>query len=418
MKTIDREFLPRLIALEVTRRCTLNCKHCRASAGRSTDFDALPLEACIAILDDIASFASPTIILTGGEPMLRDDLYDIVRHGRDLGLRMVMGTCGIFITPENVHRLKECGILRIGISIDGASPESHDSFRGVPGSFEGALRATKIARQAGLEFQINTTITRANVAELPEILELAIAIGAVAFNPFFLVPIGRGRNLVEEQISDEEYERTLLWIYEQTERCSIHLKPTCAPHYFRIRAMRQRERGRGCILEIAPADQPEEAPCISANRKTHVGDARHGVSYPDSHAIRPPHAYQVHSGVSQQESDLLRSRKFIADTMDFLIKGCMGGQSFAFISHLGKVQTCGFLELECGDVRKQNFSEIWRTSEIFLTLRNPDNLRGKCGICEYRRVCGGCRARAFALSGDYLGEEPYCIHVPERGLPR
>ncbi len=349
----SKKYLPRLIAWEITRSCELNCVHCRAAARYGPYSNELSTDEIFKTLDNIAGFAKPIIIITGGDPMLRGDVFDIAKYGTSLGLRMVMAPCGKPMSDETVQKIIDSGIKRISISIDGATAESHDAFRRVAGSFDDSIQAMEASRRQGLEFQINTTITKQNVNELPEILKLAENVGAVAFNPFLLVPTGRGKELADQEISPEEYERVLNWIYDQREKSKIQFKPTCAPHYYRIFRQREKEKGRKVT--------------------------------PETHGL------------------------------DAMSKGCMGGQSFAFISHTGKVQICGFLETECGDVRAAdyNFKYIWDTSPVFLQMRDLDGYHGRCGYCEYRTVCGGCRARAFATTGDYLDEEPYCIYQPK-----
>lgn len=347
--------LPRLIAWEVTRSCPLACRHCRAAARLEPYPGELSTEECLALLDNIASFARPIMILTGGEPMLRPDIYDIARHAHGLGLPVVMAPCGALVNDETARKILDAGIERISISLDGATAESHDAFRGVDGAFASALAGIEAAKRAGLSFQINTTITQHNVDELPKMLDLAVALGASAFNPFLLVPTGRGKDLADQEISPAQYEQTLRWLARHQHRDDILLRVTCAPHYQRV--LRQ-ERAAG-NLPAEPAG----------------------------------------SGAGPRRGQ---------------VKGCMGGQSFAFISHVGVVQICGFLDVPCGDVRETglNFREIWETSPVFRQMRDLDGYHGRCGVCEYRRVCGGCRARAYALTGDYLAEEPFCTHQP------
>jgi heme b synthase len=349
-----KTYQPRLVAWEVTKSCPLACKHCRAQAADAEFSGEFSTSECFTLLDDIASFAKPIIILTGGEPMAREDIYDIIAYGDKLGLRMVMAPCGMLMNRENTLRMKEAGIQRISLSIDGADPETHDSFRQVDGAFESVMQAARVAGEVGLEFQINTTITKLNYRQIDRILELALSIGAVGFHPFLLVPVGRGKDLADFAIEPEEYERILNWIYEKNREVEIPIKPTCAPHYYRIFRQREKEEGRTVSVES------------------------HG--------------------------------------MDAMTKGCLGGQSFAFISNTGRVQICGFLEEEAGDIRKEGyrFSKIWQESKLFLEVRDLDSYRGRCGICEYRRFCGGCRARAFAVTGDYLQEEPFCVYEPLR----
>ncbi len=351
-----RVWLPKLIAWELTRSCNLDCIHCRAAARFGPYPNELTTEECLKFLDDVASFSSPIIIMTGGEPMLRDDIWDIARHGTELGLRMVMAPCGFLVTEEAARKMLEVGIKRVSFSIDGATAETHDNFRRVPGSFDSVIKAIENCKKVGLEFQVNTTISKHNIDELPQILELVIKLGAKAHHPFLLVPTGRGANLKHLEIPPEEYERTLEWFYQMRDKVPIQFKPTCAPHYYRIFRQGEKKKGR------------------TVTKETHGLDA--------------------------------------------MSKGCMGGQTFAFVSHVGKVQICGFLEVECGDIRKEPFSKIWHTSKVFQEMRAWDDYKGRCGYCEFRSVCGGCRARAYAFTGDYMEEEPFCTYQPSEAAKR
>jgi heme b synthase len=301
-------------------------------------------------MDEIASFSKPVIILTGGEPLLRSDIFDLARYGTSKGLRMVMATNGTLITEETIQAMKASGIQRISISLDGPNAETHDAFRKVKGSFEGSLRGIEMAKKGGLEFQINTTITRANLHLIAEILQLAVNLGAVAHHIFLLVPTGRGKDLQDQEISALDYEKTLHWFYEQRDRVPLQLKATCAPHYYRILRQRAKKEGK----KITPKEYG----------------------------------------------------------LDAMTRGCLGGLSFCFISHVGQVQPCGYLELNCGNMREKSFKEIWETSPVLQNLRNTNSYQGKCGRCEFRKVCGGCRARAYESLGDYMAEEPYCIYEP------
>lgn len=235
---------PRMIAWEITRSCNLACIHCRASALHGPYEGELSTEEAKALLDNIKSFSNPIIILTGGEPLARPDFYEIAKYGSEIGLRMVLGTNSTLMTPEIAAKLKEVGIPRMSVSIDFPVAEKHDEFRGLSGAFDAAVRGIKIAQEAGIEVQINSTITKLNVAYLDGLLEFAKEIGAVAFHPFLLVPTGRGKELEEQELPPEEYERTLNWVYDkQKEEKDIFFKPTDAPHYFRI--MRQRAKAEG-----------------------------------------------------------------------------------------------------------------------------------------------------------------------------
>ena len=340
----------RLLAWETTRRCNLSCLHCRAGAEDHHYPDELTTEQGEALLSDLATLGQPVIILTGGEPLLRPDIFHLAKYGDNLGLRMVMAVNGTLLDEKTAARLVDSGIKRISVSLDGPDAASHDVFRGQEGAFEGALAGIAAARKVGLEFQINTTVTRGNLPVMPDIQKLAQDLGAAAHHIFLLVPTGRGRALSGEIITAREYEEVLNWFYDQRGKVPMELKATCAPHYYRV--LRQRAHADGEKVEF----------------KTHGLDA--------------------------------------------VTKGCLGGQGFAFVSHVGQVQPCGYLELSAGNVLEQPFSQIWRESELFKRLRDPDKYGGKCGICEYRRVCGGCRARAYEETGDEMAEEPLCLYQP------
>jgi heme b synthase len=341
----------RMIAWEVTRSCNLNCVHCRAAAERGPYEGELTTKEAMRLIDGIVSFSKPVVILTGGEPLLREDIFELARYGTDRGLRMVMAPNGTLIDSEKAAALKASGIQRTSISLDGATPESHDCFRRVEGAFAGALRGIQHLKEAGMDFQINTTVTKRNFGELPDILNLAVRLGAVAHHIFLLVPTGRGKELDGQAISAAEYEKILHWFYDQREKFPLQLKATCAPQYYRILRQRTKEEGK----KITP---------------------------------------QTHG-------------------LDAMTRGCLGGIGFCFISHRGEVQPCGYLELPSGKVREKGIREIWEKSPVFKKLRDFSGYKGRCGQCEYIRVCGGCRARAFEKTGDFLSEEPLCIHTPQ-----
>jgi len=342
----------RLVAWETTRNCNLACIHCRASATTGPYTGELDTAEAFRLLDQIGEIAKPIIILTGGEPLLRDDIFDIAAYGTQKGFRMVMAPNGTLVTEDIANKLVAAGIKRISISLDGATAQSHDNFRKVDGAFEGAVNAMKIAKKVGLDFQVNTTITKTNLDQIPKIQQLAVERGAVAHHIFLLVPTGRGKYIVDTEISAAEYEQTLNWFYDQKDKTPLDLKATCAPHYYRILRQRAKKEGK------------------SISFKTHGLDA--------------------------------------------VTRGCLGGIGFCFISHRGDVQPCGFLTADCGNVRQRSFADIWRRSDVFTALRDYDRLKGKCGPCEFNRVCGGCRARAFEATGDFLAEEPLCSYVPRK----
>ncbi|MGZ6231017.1 MAG: heme b synthase [Syntrophales bacterium] len=350
---MNRKVLPhtlRMVAWEVTRSCNLACIHCRASAKCGLYAGELTTDEALRLVDEIAAVSKPVIILTGGEPLLRSDIFEIAAYGNKKGLRMVMATNGTLVTEQIAGNMRRAGVKRVSISIDGLNAEMHDAFRNVAGAFAGALAGIKAMKKAGMEFQINTTITKANLNQLPGIMDLAVRLGAAAHHIFLLVPTGRGKEMAEHAISPADYEKTLNWFYEASLNCPIQLKATCAPHYYRI--LKQRGQGEGVRGEGA-------------------GNPLHTVT-----------------------------------------RGCLGGSAFCFISHTGRVQPCGYLEVDCGRIREKGFKDIWNSSPIFADLRDLNKYKGKCGHCEFIKVCGGCRARAYEITGDYLAEEPFCIYAP------
>ena len=338
------------MAWEITRRCNLNCVHCRASSEKGPYEGELERQKSLELLDQIAVTGKPIVILTGGEPLLREDVFDLARYGSGLGLRMVMATNGTLLTPSITKEIADSGIKRVSISLDGASAEDHDRFRNVPGAFDSAVKGISLLKEGGIEFQINTTVTRHNLDQVEKILSMAMELGASAHHIFLLVPTGRARDMVNQEIDAIEYERLLHWFYNMRDKTPLHLKATCAPHYYRI--LRQ-----------------------EAGRKGEKVD------------------FQTYG-------------------LDAVTRGCLGGTAFCFISHDGIVQPCGYLELNCGDVKEAPFDLIWQNSDIFKELRDFSRYKGKCGVCEYKKFCGGCRARAFEATGDYLAEEPLCIYQP------
>ena len=339
----------RMIAWEITRSCNLNCVHCRAAAEKGPYEGELTTQESFRFIDDVAAFSKPVLILTGGEPLLREDIFEIASYGTRKGLRVVMAINGTLLNAEKAARAKQAGIQRVSISLDGAVAESHDQFRGVSGAFAGAMAGIRYLKEAGLDFQINTTVTKRNLSEIDDILQLAIRLGAVAHHIFLLVPTGRGRELAHEGVTPAEYEKTLTWFAEQDGKAPLQLKATCAPQYHRI--------------------------------------------------------VQQHVGT--------KNNKGHGEALHTFTRGCLGGVSFCFVSHQGAVQPCGYLEVVGGNIRETSFQEIWKQAEVFQRLRDANNLKGKCGRCEYRIVCGGCRARAYAHDGDYLAEEPLCPYQPK-----
>lgn len=345
--------VPRLIAWEVTRRCNLHCRHCRASAENGPYPNELTLDEAKTLIDDIATIAKPVLILTGGEPLLRADLWEIVAYAQEKGLKPVLGTNATLVDDAVAAQIARSGMPRISVSLDFPTADAHDAFRGDTGAFDAAIRGIRAVRRVGVGVQINTTVTRLNRHLLPDLHRLAVELDVQAFHPFLLVPTGRGADLSGVELTADEYEETLRWVYETQKTSPLQFKPTDAPQYQRI--VRQ-----ACLREGCP----------------------------------PP----------------------VGHGMDGMTRGCLAGTGFCFVSHVGDLQPCGYFDLRLGNVREQPFSCIWAESPVLDDLRHPERLKGKCGACEYKAVCGGCRARALARTGDYLSEEPYCAHVPERQI--
>ncbi len=346
--------IPRLIFWELTKRCNLTCAHCRAEADNIDFSGELNTSEIKRIIDEISSKYSPILVLTGGEPLYRNDVFEIAKYAAEKKLRTALATNGTLVTDEIAKKIKGAGIARASISIDGSSAASHDGFRGIPGSFESALNGARLLKNNGVEFQFNMTVTKRNVGEVDDILSLAVKEGASALHLFMLVPVGCGVEIAEtDMISADKYEEVLQWFYDRSREVNIEFKATCAPHYYRI--IRQRAKSEG------------------------------------------------------------RTLSFETDGMAAMTRGCLAGTGVCFISHRGEVQPCGYLPVSAGNVLKTPFPEIWEHAEVFTTLRDFGTLKGKCGACEYKGVCGGCRARAHYAENDMLGEEPYCLYEPLKG---
>lgn len=349
------ECVPKWIAWEITRRCNLGCVHCRSSSALEVaghpDFS---LDEARRVLDDIRSFAEPVVVLSGGEPLLRADVFDIARHGTGLGLRMCLATNGTLVTEAVCRQILDAGIRMVSLSLDGASAEVHDDFRRQPGAFDGTMNAIHLFKAHGIPFLVNSSFTRRNRDEVPRLYRLVKGLGATAWYLFMIVPTGRGEEIMEELIPEEEYEDILNWHYEmEKQEDELLVRPTCAPQYYRL--VLQRAKAEGERFER-------------------------------------------------------RSLKFSTGGS----KGCLAGQLICLIDVDGNVLPCSYFPLPAGNVRHQSFREIWENSKLFQELRDFKGYHGNCGRCEYVGVCGGCRARAYAMSGDYLGQEPFCSYQPVR----
>lgn len=371
---------PRLIFWETTAGCNLECIHCRRMtvADQLLPQDLTTGEA-FSMIDQISAFARPILVLSGGEPLFRPDIFEIAGHATKQGLIVALATNATMINADIAAKIKSSGVRRVSVSFDGADAATHDIFRG-KGAFDAAVRGINHLHEIGVPTQINTTVARHNVNQMPETLALARSLGAVALHLFLLVPVGCGVQIADDQqITPAEYETVLNWMYDAEMEGDIELKATCAPHYFRIVRQRQAAERREGIVRQSPQ---------SMRRQRQAGNGAVSTGHPGTHH---------HGG---------------QPAMNAMTKGCLAGTGVAFISHRGQVFPCGYLPVEAGNLRNQSLETIWQDSPLFAELRDPDLLQGKCGACEFKRVCSGCRARAFGTGGHYLGEEPFCTYEP------
>ena len=388
MKTATHK--PRLIFWEVTKGCNLRCIHCRATATELSSINDLPTTKALNIIKQVSQLSLPILILSGGEPLFRKDIFELASYGRECGLRVALATNGTLVTKEVAKKIVDAGVRRVSISLDGADAATHDAFRGIPGAYTEALRGLRNLKELGMSVQINMTIARHNARQLPQVLELAKSLGADALHTFLLVPVGCGVDIAAEQmVAPEEYEEMLNWFYDQSLKGEIELKATCAPHYFRV--VRQRR-----VAER----RAEAATAWHASDSAHIGPVDMTMPGSTGISLRPQGHPTGHPGGGHPSE------------MNAMTKGCLAGTGVCFISHEGEVYPCGYLPVMAGDLRRETFVDIWNNSVVFNQLRDTGNLKGKCGCCEFRNVCMGCRARAYAASGDYLNEEPFCVYEP------
>lgn len=379
---LQKQHQLRLLFWETTAGCNLECIHCRRiDVSRQLMKDDLSTEQAFAFITDLARFAKPILVLSGGEPLFRPDIFQIARFAKGCGLPVALATNGTLITDAKAQEIVDAGIQRVAISIDGADATTHDNFRKLPGSLDAALNGFRHLRRRGMSMQINCTITRHNVHQIERLYAMAIEEGADALHLFMLVPVGCGVQIAESNmLPADEYERVLNWMYDKAQLGEVHLKATCAPHYFRV----MKQRGTAARRAAAGAGATS-APLHGAS----AGGHPHGVS---------GHPKGVHP-----------------TGMAAMTKGCLAGSAICFVSHTGEVFPCGYLPVSAGNIRRQSMQEIWDRSTVFERLRDDDQLEGKCGLCEYKRVCMGCRARAFyAEHGNYMAEEPFCLYEPVR----
>ena len=335
---------PLLVIWETTQACDLACVHCRASAEPGRNPNELTTDEAKRLLDEIHSFGSPLMVFTGGDPLKRPDLFDLMRYSVSLGLRTnVSPSATPLLTTEAIDEFKRIGLARMAISLDGATAESHDTFRGIPGTFDRAIEALHHAQKIGLETQQQTTVTRRNMGELREIAKIVEETGGKMWSLFFLVSMGRGQS--EQELNAAEYEEVFETIYEISRTSSFEVKTTEAMHYRRFLAQKQKR--------------------------------------PDT-----------------------------ASETAFRTAGVSDGKGFVFVSHTGDIYPSGFLPVYGGNVRRDSLVEVYRNSGLFQILRDTTAREGKCGICEYHKICGGSRARAYWNTGNYMAEDPRCVYQP------
>ena len=358
MVQADFDKAPFTIAWEITRACAFACKHCRADAQHSRDPRELTTQEGFQLIDRLAEFGSPILIFTGGDPMMRRDLYELIAYSTEKGLRCSLTpTATSLPTVERLQKVKEAGIRRIALSLDAPSSQVHDEFRQVKGSWDRTMRILHNADKIGLSVQVNTTVSTFNHLLLPEMVPFVEEVGAVQWSVFFLVPTGRAQ--AKWLITPEEHERLFNWLYDLSVDAPFDIKATAAPMYRRVAIQR---------------------------RKAEMKDGQ-SVTF---------------QGAGFQYADGLHRPT----------KGVNDGNGFMFISHLGEIMPSGFLPISAGDVRNDDVVDVYRNASIFRDLRDYSKLKGKCGICDFRDVCGGQRGRAFGITGDYLETDPSCLYEP------
>ena len=364
LSQLDFDQAPFLVIWETTRACDLACRHCRAEAVSSRHPQELSTDEARRMMDDVRRFGRPLFVLTGGDPLKRPDVVELIEYGTSIGLRMAMTPSGTpLMTAPILRRLQEAGLSRLAVSLDGSTAGIHDTFRGVAGSYAWTLEMLRAARDLGLSTQVNTTVSRYNLDDFDALCALMTELGISLWSVFFLVPTGRAQ--ARDVASAEEFEDVFQRMYELAKTAPFDIKSTAAPHYRRVILERQVAERRARTRTEAP--EPLTA----------------GVGF------------SLADGVGRA-------------------KGVNDGDGFLFISHTGAICPSGFLPLAGGNVRTSDVVEVYRNSPMFRELRDRSRLKGKCGVCEYRDVCGGSRARAYAVTGDYMESEPFCTHIPAR----
>jgi radical SAM protein len=357
---------PFIVIWELTRACELKCLHCRAEAQYHRHPLELSFEEGKKLIDDIYEMDNPMLVFTGGDPLMRPDVFDIAEYAVKKGVRVSMTPSATpNVTKEAMKKAKDVGLSRWAFSIDGHCAEVHDHFRGTAGSFDLTINAINYLHELEMPLQINTVISRYNYEYLDEMAEMVEKLGVVLWSVFFLVPTGRGKE--SDMISPAEHEKVLRWLYKLSKRVPFDIKTTAAQHYRRVVIQNKIRENKG------------------KSDKDHI----------------------------YYEDALMKGDTGKIDGLGRAPKGVNDGNGFVFISHVGDVYPSGLLPIKAGNVRQTPLARIYRESEVFQNLRNPDKYKGKCGICEFRHVCGGSRSRAYNVTGDYMESEPYCVYIPK-----
>jgi radical SAM protein len=344
---------PLLVIWEVSQACDLACVHCRASAMPNRSPQELTTKEGFRVIDEVRRFGNPMMVFTGGDPLKRPDIYELIYHSVELGLRTnITPSATPLLTPEAISKFKTCGVSRMAISLDGPDAATHDAFRGVPGVFDRAMSALRHAQRLGLETQLQTTVTKRNLNQLARIAELAAKVGVKMWSLFFLIVTGRAQE--SDDLPAGDYEKVFEFLYEISKVAPFEVKTTEAMHYRRYIAQRLKGE-RGAAAESA-------------------------------------------------------------GKVVYRTAGVSDGKGFVFVSHTGEIFPSGFLPISAGNVRHDSLLDVYRNSSLFRILRQTEMREGKCGACEYQKICGGSRARAYALTGNYLAEDPRCVYEPARAM--
>lgn len=387
----DFDHSPFIVFYEVTRACDLACRHCRACAAPKPHPGQLSNDLSRRLIEQFAQFPKPPLLVfTGGDPFKREDLFELIAFARDAGLPVAITPSATpLVTREALTQLKDSGVRRIALSLDGVDAQTHDSFRGFDGSYQRTIEIMKDCRDIGIPRQINTTITQRNLHQVDQIAELIATFDIVLWSVFLLVPVGRGK--VEKRISPPDYERLFERLWHHAEHQPFSVKTTEAHHYRRFVLQHEGDPQRDPGERKATADPKPETIGLP------LGSGRDRDSDdPIHHAVVHPHHTHHHT----QRAPL----------------GVNDGKGVMFVSHAGEVCPSGFMPIVCGRFPEQSVVDIYQNAPLMKQLRDPDSFHGKCGECEYRQVCGGSRARAYAVTGDPLGSEPDCIYTPGRKI--